>query len=271
MARRNKGLVELLADSPWPAGLIVGATGFLVIRYGLGWSFSTFGGRFMTGVGTAFSDGALAPLAWLFLGMGALASLASLIRSRHRAATLDNNRTLQQIRDLSWIRFEQLVGEAFRRQGYAVEETGLGGADGGIDLRLRREGQLHLVQCKQWRRERVGVNVVREMFGLLVHHGAHRVKIVTIGDFTPDARAFARDKPVDCITGAQLLQLIDGLPLHATDSMPSTVNPARAADCPTCGSTMTTRTNRRSGERFLGCTRYPACRGTRKVDTNALA
>jgi restriction system protein len=59
------------------------------------------------------------------------------------------------------------VGEAFRRQGYTVEETSLGGADGGIDLILRKDGRRTLVQCKQWKRQRVGVNIVREMAGLL--------------------------------------------------------------------------------------------------------
>lgn len=44
------------------------------------------------------------------------------------------------------------------RCGYAVEETGLGGADGGIDLVLRHGGRRILVQCKQWRRERVPVS-----------------------------------------------------------------------------------------------------------------
>jgi restriction system protein len=269
MHRRPKSLLELLADSPWPAGLVVGAIGFLLIRYGIGAYFSTFGGTMLGGVGTAFSNGALAPLAWLFLALGALASLASCIRSRHRFAILDNNRTLQQIRDLSWIRFEQLVGEAFRRQGYSVEEIGLGGADGGIDLRLRRDGQLHIVQCKQWRRARVGVSVVREMFGLLVHHGAHRVKIVTIGDFTPDALAFARDKPIDCVDGAQLLQLIEGLPPDMRNEKPTVAPVVNSTPCPACGSAMTERSNRRSGERFLGCTGYPACRGTRARTANA--
>lgn len=35
--------------------------------------------------------------------------------------------------------------------------------------------------------------------------------------------------------------------------------------CPRCGSAMTGRTNRSTGERFLGCTRYPDCKGTRPV------
>lgn len=41
---------------------------------------------------------------------------------------------MDSLREMNWHQFEQLAGEAFRRQGYAVEETGLGGADGGIDL-----------------------------------------------------------------------------------------------------------------------------------------
>lgn len=67
---------------------------------------------------------------------------------------------LERIAALGWRNFERLVGEAYRRHGYSVEETGLGGADGGRVL----------VQCKQWRRRRVPVNVVREMYGLLAHH-----------------------------------------------------------------------------------------------------
>lgn len=92
---------------------------------------------------------------------------------------------------MSWRQFEQLAGEAFRRQGYAVEETGLGGADGGIDLKLRKDGKTTLVQCKQWQNRQVGVTVVREMYGLLMHHNAAAVKIVALGNYTPDAWNFA--------------------------------------------------------------------------------
>lgn len=35
--------------------------------------------------------------------------------------------------------------------------------------------------------------------------------------------------------------------------------------CPDCGGVMVTRTNRSTGERFLGCNRYPDCKGTRPV------
>ncbi len=35
--------------------------------------------------------------------------------------------------------------------------------------------------------------------------------------------------------------------------------------CPRCGSRMVVRRNRQTGEGFLGCTRYPECRGTRRL------
>lgn len=35
--------------------------------------------------------------------------------------------------------------------------------------------------------------------------------------------------------------------------------------CPRCGAKLVERTNRQSGESFLGCSRFPRCRGTRKL------
>jgi ssDNA-binding Zn-finger/Zn-ribbon topoisomerase 1 len=35
--------------------------------------------------------------------------------------------------------------------------------------------------------------------------------------------------------------------------------------CPRCGGPMVERTNRQTGEAFLGCRRFPDCRGTRRL------
>lgn len=168
---------------------------------------------------------------------------------------------------MNWKQFEMLVGEAFRRQGHRIEETGLDGADGGIDLRLSKNGKITLVQCKQWRSQRVDVKVVREMYGLLAHHGAGAVKIVAVGDFTPDARRFAQGKPIELIHGEALRTMIReaqtsvAAPQNAAcpTSTPSVASP----DCPKCGAAMIERSNRASGEKLWGCPKYPACRGTR--------
>jgi restriction system protein len=52
---------------------------------------------------------------------------------------------------MSWREFEILVCQGFRRKGFQVGELGGGGAGGGVDLVLRRGGEKHLVQSKQWR------------------------------------------------------------------------------------------------------------------------
>lgn len=36
-------------------------------------------------------------------------------------------------------------------------------------------------------------------------------------------------------------------------------------NCPKCGSSLVLRTNRKTGETFYGCSKFPVCRGTRQV------
>jgi len=48
--------------------------------------------------------------------------------------------------------------------GRAVREVGgRGRPDGGVDLVLSRDGETTVVQAKHWRRDRVGVRLVREV------------------------------------------------------------------------------------------------------------
>jgi len=267
MARRKQGLVGSITSMPWPVGIVLGLIGYVAIRYGIGWYLSSRGGTALAAVGNAANGGAFGPIAWAWLGICCVAALCSLIVRRQRNRLLETQTGLDSLRAMNWRQFEMLVGEAFRRQGYRIEETGLGGADGGIDLRLSKNGKITLVQCKQWRSKRVDVKVVREMYGLLAHHGANAVKIVAVGDFTPDAKWFAQGKPIDLTHGEALLTMIQGVQNTTPSSthLPLKLTPASAAipDCPSCGAPMIKRANRRSHETFWGCPKYPACRGTR--------
>src|SRR6185312_2908357 len=267
MARRKQGGFELIASMPWPVGVVFGIIAFVGVRYGIGWYLSSSGNQFLVPLGKAVNGGATTILAWTLLGICWVAAFASFIARRQRGPLLETQTGLESLRAMNWRQFEMLVGEAFRRQGYRIEETGLGGADGGIDLRLSKNGKSTLVQCKQWRSQRVDVKIVREMYGLLTHHGADAVKIVAIGDFTPDARQFAQGKPLELIHGEALLALVRAVQSTtqvAADPTPKPTAVTMAApDCPNCGATMIKRTNRRSHEAFWGCPKYPGCRGTR--------
>ena len=220
---------------------------------------------------------------------------ASALRRRQRQALVENlsaNPTADTLDGMDWQTFERLVGEIFRRQGFQVVETGGGGPDGGVDLVLRREGETHLVQCKQWRAYRVGVNVVRELYGVMAARGAASGYVVTSGRFTEEARAFAEGRHIRLLDGPRLLGLIRQVRPAAGPSVSTPVSPrparsvAQAAApaatppsaaptapdastappaCPACGQTMVRRVAKRganAGQAFWGCTGYPGCRGT---------
>jgi len=208
--RKNSGL-DVVASMPWPAGIVLGLIGYIVIRHGVGWYFSSINNPVLSGLGKLATSGIYAPLAWMLLIGCWIAALASFIGRARRRKLLDRQTGIDSLRQMSWRQFEQLAGEAFHRQGYAIEETGLGGADGGIDLILRKNGQTTLVQCKQWQNRQVGVKVVREMYGLLMHHRAAAVKIVALGDYTPDSRSFAKGKPIELIHGGELISTVRSL------------------------------------------------------------
>ena len=109
---------------------------------------------------------------------------------------------------MSWQDFELLVGEAFRLQGYEVTELGGEGPDGGVDLVLRKGREKFLVQCKQWRAFKVGVAVVRELYGVMAAKGAAGGFVVTSGSFTEEAIAFASGRNVTLVDGPKLFGLI---------------------------------------------------------------
>lgn len=269
MRSRRNGFLDDLAKAPWPVGLVVGLLLFVLIRYGISEWITSHGGPLAQAVSRGTSPFGM--LAWLALAACWFAALVSFLGARRKRRLLETRTDLDSLATTGWRDFERLVGEAFRRQGYAVEETGLGGADGGIDLILRRDGRRTLVQCKQWRRDRVAVNVVREMYGLLAHHQADKVIIAAWGGFTPDAASFASGKPIELIDGEALLAMIRSVQTnptgfatmapHIESASPAPTN--EAPMCPKCSAGMVRRTNRRNGKAFWGCSSYPQCNGTR--------
>ena len=171
---------------------------------------------------------------------------------------------------INWQQFEQVVGEAIRRQGFTVTETGGNSPDGGIDLILHKDREKHLVQCKQWRSLKVGVAVIREFFGVMAAEGAVGGFVVTSGAFTSEAKAFPSGRNIKLIEGDELNRWITASRKTSSirpQASTRPVNPDQVATtptCPVCTSTMTLRTAKRGqnvGGQFWGCTAYPKCRG----------
>ena len=271
MARRkdDDNLFELIFRlTPWWASLLIVAAVYVMLRFILP---LTLGFHSPWGVASLF----FAPYAAFLLALTvAVAEKAKWQRRK----LLDQQRSLDDIRSMPWRQFEQLVGEAYRRQGYKVEETGGSGPDGGVDLILRRSGETILVQCKRWKDKRVGAPTVRELRGAVARDKATRGLFVTSGTFTNEAKEEAQGRPpLELIDGAALLELIKGVQgQEATSSVapptfaaktPTSVSRA-TPECPDCQGPMRLRTARQgatSGTQFWGCSNYPRCRGTRDV------
>jgi restriction system protein len=263
VARRDSHILVELTELPWWVSVAVAGIVYFAIR----WLLPAFVG----------SNRILAPMAHAFAGVAGWFALIfllplpfALLNASRRRDLLDRNLSIDRIRALSWQQFEQFVGEAFRRQGYAVTERGGAQADGGIDLELRTHDKVLVVQCKHWKARAVAVRLVRELYGAMVGAEANAAIFVTSGSYTPDAIDFARDKPIKLIDGRGLVDLLQGIVVAEQSTQPVAASPSSeqpiARTCPRCGSDMRKRVAKRGAERgeaFWGCSRYPKCHGTR--------
>jgi restriction system protein len=264
-------IVELTALLPWWGGVMLAVASYA----GLHWyvsrplHLSAMSSNFMLqAFGHGIATGGQYLLPFLFL-LAAVTSAARRWKRRKLLAQVGSSAAPDALNGLTWREFEMLVGEAFRVQGYSVAETG-GGADGGVDVVLRKDREKYFVQCKQWRASTVGVPVVRELYGAMAAHGAAGGFVVTSGRFTKPAVDFAEHRNLTLIDGPQLHAMIQRVPLYAPASMPvGGADPqAETPSCPACGQPMARRTAHRglqAGNDFWGCSTYPICRGTRAI------
>ncbi len=275
--RKSSGLEDLLALAamlPWWL-----AVGFAVLAYAVLHHYA--GGQAAAAPaqpGQLALDHLLKMLAtigqYLVPAVFLLGALVSVLGRRHRqrlVAQVSRSDDGEALRAMGWRDFERLVGEAFRLRGYAVIETGGGGADGGIDLKLKRASETFLVQCKHWRAYKVPVTVVRELYGVMSAQGAGGGFVVTSGVFTADAREFARGCSVELIDGPALKKMIDAV--QGASKVEESADAAATAPvqpaCPRCGSAMVKRVAKsgaHAGREFWGCVSYPKCRAVRPLD-----
>lgn len=112
--------------------------------------------------------------------------------------------TLEALRAMSWRDFSSALAEAFRDEGYAV--TRLAGA--AADFELAKAGRISLLGCRRWKAAHTGVDPLRELDDAKREREAHGCIYVAAGEITAGARAFALERNIRLIHGAELAKLL---------------------------------------------------------------
>ncbi len=267
--KRNGGalddLFEIAATLPWWVGVLLAAIGYFGFHLLAGSELvapkpGEMGGYLSHAVfkGLALGLQYVVPVAFL---AGAAASAIGRHRRKGLVSAVAGGESAAVLGGMSWQEFEGLVSEAFRLEGFQVAETGGGGPDGGVDLVLRKGKEKYLVQCKQWRAFKVGVTIVRELYGVMAAQGATGAYVVTSGKFTSDAVAFASGRNVTLVDGQKLFAMFDTV-RKKSPTVPQDASAAPA--CPDCGKAMVRRVAKQgahAGKPFWGCSAFPHCKG----------
>jgi restriction system protein len=259
-------LIEIISYLPWWAGALLAPVSYFLLHAYVSSEVAQASG--MNDMGSVFTSNLLHVFA-LFgqyilpfaFGFGAAISAYNQFVLRKLHDKVSQSPMKDVLNDMSGHQFEMFVGEMYRQQGYCVKELGGSGPDGGADLVLTKDGRKYLVQCKQWKAYKVGVQPVRELLGVMVGEGATGGIVVTSGDFTQDAVNFARNNNIQLVDGYTLHEITKGL--KKKDIQPDTISSSQV--CKKCGSSMVVRTAKKgatAGQKFWGCAGYPTCRFT---------
>lgn len=199
--------------------------------------------------------------------------LIGIAKSYKRKSLLKKANNIQAIRDMTWQEFELLVAQFFRVSGYRVIENGGGGADGGIDVKVSKGNEHFIVQCKQWKAQKIGVDIVREHYGVMASKGVAGGFVITCGEFTKDAIAFAAGLNVKLIDGLALekliqetgvVKMVEASTAKKEETVKQTGEESLAAPkCLKCGADLVKRKAKsgvNAGKYFWGCSTFPQCR-----------
>lgn len=136
--------------------------------------------------------------------LGALLCIAAgrLLRRRGGAQRVGG---LAGLADLSAREFDARLLAALREQGYEPVHVRPGRR---VDLALRRDRGTYLVYSRDWRADKLGAEVVRELHASVESQGAAGGFVVCAGRFSREAQRVAAGTPLRLIDGAALAAML---------------------------------------------------------------
>ena len=108
-------------------------------------------------------------------------------------------------RSLSGTAFEKELGKLFSLMGYSVDYTP-STSDGGVDLCLRKDGKLTIVQCKA-HNKRIPISVARELCASIVDFRANDAIIACFEGVTKPVEVYIANKPITVLHLGDIIAL----------------------------------------------------------------
>jgi len=177
----------------------------------------------------------------------------------------------QVFRDIEWKRFEAVCASLFAQTGSKVR-TQSHGAEEGMDIWLYAEGAegpTAVVRCGHWLGQPVGVKEMRELRGLMEANKLQRATFASTGNYTVEARDFAKSNGITALDGLAILALISRRPAEHQKELLRIAYEGEywRPTCPNCGLKMVERSAGRASGLFWGCADYPICKSMLPIRT----
>ena len=107
------------------------------------------------------------------------------------------------------VTFEHEVASIYRELGYEAKTTKATG-EGGVDIRLWKDGEYSIAQCKNVRHQ-IDAPAVRKLLETANNEKASKAILICSAGFTPKAKEFAKWKSIELLDLNQFLMLVNSI------------------------------------------------------------
>lgn len=179
------------------------------------------------------------------------------------------NSGIENIDKFSGIQFEEFLFTYYTELGYRVELTPKTN-DYGADLILYKNKESIVVQAKRYS-NKVGISAIQEVSAAQKYYNSNKSIVITNNYFTNQAENLAKRCDVALIDRNGLIDIMSKINGKAKteniiNNTNNKINTSNKVICDKCGAEMVERKGRYGA--FLGCSNYPKCKNTTKINKN---
>ena len=167
----------------------------------------------------------------------------------------------EKLRKVDWFQFEKLIELIYRHHGFSVKRFGGAKADGSVELIVESPTEEFVVQCNPCRKSKVGVRNIRELAGTLTDNKIPKGILITMADYSGDARLLASQHDIQILNELNLIETLEQSGLIFSDQLSSLFSDKRIF-CPQCENEMVLRMAHLKGNQFWECSNFPRCKYT---------